>query len=181
MINALQKIMRFGDLQLTPFALLDEAQQAFVWQMRTHPDVGRWMTTGSGISLDSHLAYMARQAEDSSNANYLVRDDAGAVGVVSLHRIDAVARSADLGIYRNPFRTEKGLGRRLLAAICEVAFGPANLDIFRLEVAADNFAAISLYDRGGFLPQGSSRENPDLLIMTLARTDWAQHQECPHG
>lgn len=181
MTRSLQTVMSFSGLQLTPFALLNEDQKVFVWEMRTHPEVGRWMATGGEIPLPSHLAYMARQADDPLNANYLASDAAGVVGVVSLHRIDTATHSADLGIYRNPFRTERGLGTRLLAAICEVAFGPGNLEIFRLEVASDNVAAISLYGRAGFILQGSCEKDPNLLSMTLARADWAEHQETAHG
>jgi len=181
MTNALQTTISFDDLKLTPFALLNDEQKVFVWEMRTHPEVGRWMATGGEIPLSGHLAYMARQAADPLNANYLASDSAGVAGVVSLHRIDTATRTADLGIYRNPFRTERGLGTRLLAAICEVAFGPGNLEIFRLEVASDNVAAISLYGRAGFILQGSCEKDPNLLSMTLARADWAGHQETPNG
>lgn len=181
MTTPLQSAMSFGGLRLTPFSLLDEDQKVLVWQMRTHPEIGRWMTTGGDIPLTNHLAYMARQADDQLNANYLASDHAGVVGVASLHKIDPVARTADLGIYRNPFRTERGLGTRLLAAICEVAFGPGKLETFRLEVASDNVAAISLYGRAGFILQGSCEKDPNLLSMTLARTDWAEHQEAPNG
>ena len=173
--------MSFSGLKLTPFALLNEDHKVFVWEMRTHPGVARWMATGSEIPLANHLAYMARQADDALNANYLASDEAGVVGVVSLHKIDTATRTADLGIYRNPFRTERGLGTRLLAAICEVAFGPGNLELFRLEVASDNAVAISLYGRAGFILQGSCEKDPNLLSMTLARADWAEHQESPNG
>lgn len=181
MTNSLHTVMTFGGLKLTPFALLNEDQKVFVWEMRTHPEVARWMATGGDIPVASHLAYMARQADDPLNANYLASDEAGVVGVVSLHRIDTANRAAELGIYRNPFRTERGLGTRLLAAICDVAFGPGKLETFRLEVASDNVAAISLYGRAGFILQGSCEKDPNLLSMTLARTDWAEHQEAPHG
>ncbi|KQR56222.1 UDP-4-amino-4,6-dideoxy-N-acetyl-beta-L-altrosamine N-acetyltransferase [Brevundimonas sp. Leaf168] len=178
---SLQTAMSYGGLRLTPFAFLNEEQKVFVWEMRTHPQVARWMATAGEISLANHLAYMARQAGDLLNANYLAFDNAGVVGVVSLHRIDAAIRTADLGIYRNPFRTEKGLGNSLLAAICEVAFGPGNVEIFRLEVASDNVTAISLYRKAGFILHGSCEKNTSLLSMTLARADWAEQQEIPNG
>lgn len=181
MTRSLQTVMSFSGLTLTPFALLNDVQKAFVWEMRTHPEVARWMATGGDIPLANHLAYMARQADDPLNANYLASDEAGVVGVVSLHKIDIATRTGDLGIYRNPFRTERGLGTRLLAAICEVAFGPGNLEIFRLEVASDNAAAISLYGRAGFILQGSCEKAPNLLSMTLPRADWARHQETLNG
>ncbi|UXY15552.1 UDP-4-amino-4,6-dideoxy-N-acetyl-beta-L-altrosamine N-acetyltransferase [Chitiniphilus purpureus] len=169
----------FDAIELLPFAGLDEARQHEVWCMRTHPDIARWMGSGGDIPLASHLAYMARQHAQTCDFNYLGRDAAGTLGVVSLHRLDARNGLAWLGIYRNPFRDEPGLGHRLLQAISQLAFGRLSLHTLKLEVVADNLTAIAAYRRFGFAEEGRWREailrddrRYDLLLMGLLAREW---------
>lgn len=169
----------FGTTELLPFAGLDEARQQEVWRMRTHPDIARWMGSGGDIPWASHLAYMARQHAQTCDFNYLGRDAGGTLGVVSLHRLDMRNGTAWLGIYRNPFREELGLGRRLLQAIAELGFGRLGLHTLKLEVVADNLTAIAAYRRFGFTEEGRWREailrddrRYDLLLMGLLACEW---------
>lgn len=177
----LQRHFSLAGLELIPFAMLDEPQIVAVWQMRNHPEIARWMSTGGNISLEAHRAFMARQQDESRNLNYLCQDPQGILGVVALHRLDWQNRLAWLGIYRNPRRTDKGLGMRLLAAINQLAFEVARLHTLKLEVAADNERAIQAYLRAGFCQEGAWREavyRPhtthyvDLLLMGITEQEW---------
>ena len=177
----LQRRFELAGVALIPFAMLDEKQIVAVWQMRNHPKVARWMNTGGDITLAAHRAFMARQSQDSHNVNYLCQDDKGPAGVISLHRLDWHNRLAWLGIYRNPFRPDKGLGARLLATVNRLAFEVAQLHTLKLEVAADNERAIQAYLRAGFRHEGAWREaisRPqttnyvDLVLMGLTEQEW---------
>lgn len=177
----LQRHLTLSGATLTPFAMLDEQQKIAVWQMRTHPDIAHWMNSGGDISLESHLAFMARQHQDTRNINYLCQDNAAPLGVISLHRLDWHNRLAWLGIYRNPFRLDKGLGARLLSAVNQLAFDIARLHTLKLEVAADNERAIKAYLRSGFRHEGVWREavyRPqtsnyvDLVLMGITEQEW---------
>lgn len=161
-----------SDLELIPFAALDRADQERVWKMRTHPDIARWMATGDDIPLEAHLAFMARQGQDTLNLNYLARDADGVAGVVSIHRIDRAVGVGHLGIYRSPWRSERGLGSRLLAAICRRAFEEEALEVFRLEVAEGNEPALALYRRFGFRPS-AVEVRAGQIAMALTRSQWA--------
>lgn len=164
---------------LKSFDCLNEAESALVLSMRNHPDVARWMTTAGEIAPADHAAFMARQASDERNVNYLMRDGDGEIGVVGLHRIDTRNRLAFVGIYRNPLSSRKGLGSRLLQALCRLAFRDVLLHSLKLEVAADNGAAIRLYERHGFVHEGRWREAVrrekgfiDLVAMGLHEREW---------
>ncbi|TJZ77295.1 UDP-4-amino-4,6-dideoxy-N-acetyl-beta-L-altrosamine N-acetyltransferase [Chitiniphilus eburneus] len=175
----LHQSFTFGTTELLPFSGLDEAQQQEVWRMRTHPDIAQWMGSGGEIPLEAHLAFMARQRERTHDFSFLGRDAGGTLGVVSLHRLDLRNGVAWLGIYRNPFREELGLGRRLLQAIAQLGFDRLGLHTLKLEVVVDNLIAIAAYRRFGFREEGRWREailrderRHDLLLMGLLAREW---------
>ena len=63
----------------------------------------------------------------------------------------------------------QGIARRLVEVFCR--FGEAKLAFLTLEVRASNEAAISLYERLGFLPEGRrtdyyQKPKEDALLMT---------------
>lgn len=176
-----QHAFDLAGVSLLPFAMLDEQQVVAVWQMRTHPEIARWMNTGGDISLETHRAFMARQHQDTRNLNYLCLDAQGILGVIALHRLDWQNRLAWLGIYRNPSRPDKGLGARLLATVNHLAFEVARLHTLKLEVVADNERAIQAYLRAGFRHEGVWREavyRPhttnyvDLVLMGITEQEW---------
>lgn len=177
----LQQRFELGRLTLIPFADLDEQQVSTVWQMRNHPDVAHWMSSGGEIPLAAHLAFIAHQQQETHNFNYLCLDARGPVGVISLHRLDWHNRLAWLGIYRNPSRHGERLGPSLLAAIQQLAFDVARLHSLKLEVAADNERAVLAYQNAGFRHEGAWREAVyrqdqhrfiDLLLMGITEQEW---------
>lgn len=177
----LQHSFALADLELKPFAMLEDEEVEQVWHMRTHPEIARWMGSGGDISLEQHRAFMARQKAECHNFNYLCHDVNGVVGVLSLHRLDWLNRAAWLGIYRNPWRAEKQLGSHLLTAVCQLAFEIAQLHTLKLEVVEDNSRAIAAYLRAGFIEEGCWREaifRPDeekfldLKLMGITEQEW---------
>ncbi|MGY3942488.1 UDP-4-amino-4,6-dideoxy-N-acetyl-beta-L-altrosamine N-acetyltransferase [Aeromonas tecta] len=177
----LQQRFELGGLTLIPFADLDEQQVITVWQMRNHPDVAHWMSSGGEIPLAAHQVFMARQQHETRNFNYLCLDSQGPAGVVSLHQLDWHNSLAWLGIYRNPSRHGERLGARLLATVGQLAFDVARLHSLKLEVAADNERAIQAYQRASFRHEGAWREAVyrqdqhsfiDLLLMGITEQEW---------
>ena len=166
-------------LTLKPFSTLNSTECELIRMMRNHPDIAKWMGSGGQIPLEAHHAFMARQLIENSNFNYLTYDQHGVSGVVSLHRCDWHNDIAWLGIYRNPFRQEIGLGKQLLQAICWLAFDIAKLHTLKLEVVADNTPAINAYIRAGFVNEGCWREAIrrddsyiDMLLMGMTKQEW---------
>jgi [ribosomal protein S18]-alanine N-acetyltransferase len=91
-----------------------------------------------------------RHAVDSPTVTVLVADDAGRVAgaaVVERRRGARVARLASVAVA--PDRLGRGLGAGLLAE-AEAAAVAQGAERLRLEVRADNAAAIRLYERAGY-------------------------------
>lgn len=112
---------------------------------------------------------MLEQELYSSSACYLVAEDENGkvLGYAGLHvvldegYIDNVAVSPD---YRR-----QGIARRLVEVFCR--FGEEKLAFLTLEVRASNEAAIALYDRLGFVPEGRrkgyyDKPKEDAILMT---------------
>lgn len=136
------------------------------------------------IDRQSHKQFMANQSSETRNFNYLAYDADGVAGVVSLHRVDRYNEIAWLGIYKNPFRSEKGLGRKILKAICHFAFEVAKLHTFKIEVVSNNAAAIRAYSAIGFKNEGVWREAVkrdsdylDLVLMGMTFSEWVGHEK----
>lgn len=95
-----------------------------------------------------------RHAIRSGSMSLLVFDEASRVEayVLSEFRRGArVARISSLAVA--PFAAGRGLGRMLLGA-AEVEAGRRGCDRLRLEVRADNAAAVALYRSSGYLEIG---------------------------
>lgn len=91
-----------------------------------------------------------RHAVDSETIAVLVADDAGRVAgaaVVERRRGSGIARLTSVAVA--PDRLGRGLGARLLAE-AEARAGAEGAARLRLEVRADNAAAIRLYERAGY-------------------------------
>ncbi|HEY0150529.1 MAG TPA: GNAT family protein [Longimicrobium sp.] len=94
---------------------------------------------------------------------------------VDRHTREGFRHSARLGIGLLPGHRGRGLGRRLMEAAIEAAWG-AGLERVELEVFASNARAIALYEKLGFVAEGVKRrarkldgEYDDELLMALLR------------
>ena len=81
------------------------------------------------------------------------------VGTISLHSIDQFQRKAFLGIYiGDSSERSKGIGYISTCLILDYAFNGLDFRKVSLEVVATNSSAIALYDRIGFVREGTRRK-----------------------
>lgn len=166
-----------------PFSLLDEAEIDAVWKMRNHPDISCWMVNSEPIPYSQHLLFIKNQNNQTRNFNFLAKFNKLPAGVVSLHNVDFINKSAWVGIYKNP---ENGIplsGADLLDGLCNIAFNLAQLHTLKLEVMASNTRAIKLYRKTGFQQEGISRESLkrdnqflDMIQMGIIDREWKKHE-----
>jgi UDP-4-amino-4,6-dideoxy-N-acetyl-beta-L-altrosamine N-acetyltransferase len=102
-------------------------------------------------------------------------------GVVQLHGIDWVLRTAILGVFVGEARERgAGLGRAAVTLILDYAFNGLDLHRISLEVLASNARAQRLYENLGFVREGSLREayqragaREDVVLYGLLKGEWA--------
>jgi len=109
------------------------------------------------------------------------------VGTLSLYKIDAGCRRADIGYALAPSQQGRGLMNEALSAVIDLAFDPRpgapfdDLQLNRLEADVDprNAASCRALERLGFLREGLLRERwvvegevSDSAMYGLLRADW---------
>jgi L-phenylalanine/L-methionine N-acetyltransferase len=103
--------------------------------------------------------------------------DGRVVGVAGLHRKRGkLSHSASVGMMVHDRFQGRGLGRKLLDGLLDIADSQLGLARVELEVMADNVGAIRLYERSGFQHEGRKRNAVarqrgfvDLLVMSRLR------------
>ncbi len=86
--------------------------------------------------------------------------DGRVVGHTNLHRSRSprAQHSAGFGMAVHPDHWDQGVGSALMAAIVDLADNWLNLKRVELEVYTDNAAAIHLYEKFGFVNEGTKRK-----------------------
>jgi RimJ/RimL family protein N-acetyltransferase len=106
--------------------------------------------------------------------------DDRAVGVIDLHEIDRINGSAGLGIVIGaPDDTGRGYGSDALRAILAFGFGDLRLERVWLDVYDFNERARHVYERVGFVHEGTLRRAlyrdgafHDVQRMAILRSEW---------
>ena len=128
---------------------------------------GEWIAGINAQNLKTRTVFAIRRAGELA-------------GVVQLHSIDWVQRTAMLGVYVGaPGDRGAGLGGAATSLILDYAFN--GLDLYRvgLETLASNAAARGLYERLGFVNEGVLRQaflrggrREDVALYGLLKPDW---------
>jgi putative acetyltransferase len=104
--------------------------------------------------------------------------DGRVVGASTLHRSHAPRKQhlADCGVSVHPDYWNRGVGSALIGAMVDLADQWLGLKRLELEVYADNAAAIHLYEKFGFVVEGTklkyafrNGEYVDTLVMARVR------------
>ncbi len=81
--------------------------------------------------------------------------DAVLVGFITLKKINFIQRTAEIGLAIDPAKRSRGYGEAMLRAMLEHVYLKFPIDTIYLEVADFNFRARRLYEKLGFMYEGS--------------------------
>lgn len=183
LISAMHDEISYRKIIYKPFSLLDDNEIEALWKMRNHPDITCWMVNSEPIPFPHHLAFIESQKNQTKNFNFLAQFNKLPAGVISLHNVDYINKSAWLGIYKNPENLTPLTGADLLDGLCNIAFNCMQLHTLKLEVISNNTRAVKLYCKAGFQQEGISREclkrgNQflDMIQMGIIDREWKQYE-----
>ncbi len=106
-------------------------------------------------------------------------DDREFIGYISAKNINYIHRHADFGIILLKKFRGKGYASEAMKLFFNYLFNDLNLHKIKLEVLEDNFTAIKLYEKIGFVKEGLLKEHiwqdgkfKNLVIMSLFSTNF---------
>lgn len=149
-----------------------------LWRGKLDP--GTWAQTSDGPLLPTPLARVEDRPDrrDPADALFAVEVDGVLAGQALLFSVDALARSAELGLWLLAEHRGQGLGRDAMRVLVEYGFRSRNLRRLSLRTLGSNAAALALYRALGFVEEGRQREAAwvegaydDLVLMALLRSD----------
>lgn len=117
------------------------------------------------ISLPDHFHFIQTLKTDETKSYWLVERNGFAIGVVYLIHIDE--EQPELGMYLSPERIGMGHGSWMLKHFLSFLFSELELPIVRLEVYANNQAALHLYKKFGFVEKEAKK---NIICMELEST-----------
>ncbi len=152
-----------GELQLRVWS--DHLVSA-VLSASNDPEISRWnplrLDTQPGASeREKALSWISSRAKGWENhATWAVTEatSGDVLGYVSLHGINAVQRSAEVGYWTLPASRGRGIATAAVSIACRYGFRA--LDLHRIELlhAVDNAASCIVAERAGFLVEGTARQ-----------------------
>lgn len=143
----------------------------------------RKYTTTSGIFTQSSIEeYVDRVSKDSSRIDFVIvaRDSNQMVGDLCISDINHQTQTASfrIAIDQNS-NYQKGYGQEAMLLVLNHVFGMMNLRRIELEVLVDNPRAIHVYEKMGFVKEGTKRksvyfdhEYHDMIFMGLLKEDF---------
>lgn len=153
----------------------------------------RTLALRSPISLASEEQWFGRLLERQGSVLWhfvICRSaDDRPVGAIDLHDVDLVNGSASLGIViGDPADTGLGYGSDALRALLGFGFGELRLERIALDVYAFNERARRVYERVGFVHEGTMRHamfrdgvHHDVHRMSMLRSEWAGSRSDSQG
>jgi RimJ/RimL family protein N-acetyltransferase len=175
-------MIRHGSVFLRP-AERDDLPRFVAWlgDART----SRTLALRGPISLAMEQGWFERllevQGRDTWHFVICRADDARPLGAIGLHDVDTINGSAMLGIFiGDPADTGHGYGSDALRALVSFGFAELRLERIWLDVYAYNERARHVYDRAGFVHEGTLRHAlyrdgafRDVDRMSILREEWA--------
>jgi putative acetyltransferase len=151
------------------------ADAAAINEVRRQPSVLEFTFALPGESLEATQGFLAGFSADDHGL--VAEVDGRVVGMAGLHRKPGKrSHSAEIGMMVRDQFQGRGLGRRLLERLLDIADNQLGLTRVELEVMADNVRAIKLYEASGFEHEGRKRKaikrrqsHVDLLVMSRLR------------
>ena len=135
--------------------LLEPGDLPMTRRWRNQDHIRQWFLDSAIITEDRHAAWFSQYRDRDDDFVFVIEETAmlkRPIGQISHYGIDWEQRRAKFGrlLIGDPAAAGQGLARRAVETLLEYADAELGLDELRLEVLANNLAAIAIYERCGF-------------------------------
>jgi UDP-4-amino-4,6-dideoxy-N-acetyl-beta-L-altrosamine N-acetyltransferase len=149
-------MFKFADLYMRP---VEESDLESIRRMRNDPSTWCNLTDITLLTEDAQRDWFHSLHKSGKQRYYSVCNDKHQlVGLVRMDEIDFVNSSARVGCDVLPEHRSKGIGTKIMAGVVKYCFNYLNLHRIWLAVLETNKAAIRVYEKVGFQPEGRYRE-----------------------
>ncbi|WP_338470962.1 GNAT family protein [Niallia sp. XMNu-256] len=134
------------------------------------------------VSSNQQINWINSLGNDRYNVRFIIDiNNVGAVGVVSLTRIDYKNGTATINIKlkKEDNIRNKGIGFKAITMLIDYAFNQLNLNCLVANILNYNTASQKLFEKSGFLLEGTLRKRvfkngayQDLLSYSLLKSDY---------
>lgn len=169
-------LLRDADVQVLTGSVHSTAQAAAI--ARGEADLG--------FTLERLAEIYAGWATDEDRAVWVIEADGAVHGEILLLDLDPGNRSCGLRLWLAGDGRDRGLGTRALTLVLDHAFTTAGLHRVGLEVYDHNPRARHVYDRLGFVHEGTLRQSllldgawVDCHVMGLLAEEWRARRAAP--
>lgn len=145
------------------------------------------------VGVEAEKAWIAglearTQAKTDVSLVFGLRGDTSPMGVVSLHHVHWIARTAEIGILVAKDHWGQGYGSEATDRVVQYAFYDLGLNSVRLRANADHVRALNAYEKVGFVREGILRQAVfrdgsfvDVVMMSVLKDEWTPRDSFKTG
>jgi len=155
-----------------------------LWQWINDRELVSFNSSYKPVSEEQHQAWFEAIQQRADTFIFAIRlwETDQLIGSCQLHSINCVSRSAELQIRLGDAAEHgKGYGTEAVQLLLQFAFADLNLNRIYLHVFASNTRAIKVYEKSGFLREGTLRQAAyindqytDVLVMGILREEYVR-------
>lgn len=110
------------------------------------------------VVMENTLKWYRNNLGSDKRADLTFEEDGGIVAFGGLTGINREVNKAELYIFVNPNAQKGGIGTKATMLLCKYGFDELGLNKIYLETNEDNLAARRVYEKCGFVLEGTHRE-----------------------
>jgi len=158
---------------------MDKTDTDDVLRMRSLSDVLAQLFSDEPPTRDGHLRWIEQIQAEGTRQDFMIveRSTGRSIGTIGLNHIDSKHRRAEFGILIGETEARgKGLAFDAGGLLLEYAFNKLELQRLYLHVFPDNKSALRLYQKLGFVEEGTLRQHVikngrprDVVVMAVLR------------
>jgi len=157
--------------------MLEEDAQ-FIIDMRNNPKILDSLFSYKMITVKEHLKWYNNRNDNRIDLIICKKDNDKRIGTINLSSIDHKNQKAEFGVMIAENYWNKGYAFEASEIFVNYSFNEFNLNKIHLGVLKDNTAAIKLYNKLGFIKEGTLKDSifktgqfKDVLVMAIFRAD----------